>query len=81
MIEIILDVVLLVYLTTFIVIFTFPPIIGMAVNGIEGLKDMWDMIKDKDYYIHVVKPVFIMITFMMIVGFLIGFLFKYMIIK
>lgn len=76
MIEKILDVALWVYTVYIIVIFTAPPIIGIAVNGIEGLKDMLNMIKDKDYYIHVAIPVIILVTFANIIGFSLALLIK-----
>lgn len=71
MIENFLETALLVYLIFIIVIFTLPPLIGLAVNGIEGLKDFVNMLKDKYYYIYVVKPVFILVTFANIIAFLI----------
>ena len=74
MIEKILEIVLLVYFTFFIVAFTIPLIIGLSIDGIEGLKDMFDMLKDKDYYLNVVKPVFIFVSYAIIIAFLIVFL-------
>ena len=76
MIKAILITALLVYLVIIISIFIGPLIIGLSMNGIEGLKDMLEMIKNKDYYLCVAKPVFILYTFLLLIAFLIFFLTK-----
>ena len=51
------------YFVVFLACFISPLIVGLAVNGINGLKDAFKMLlTDKDYYLNAVKPVFIIFT-------------------
>ena len=51
------------YFAVFVACFISPLIVGLAVNGIDGLKDEFNMIlTDKNYYLTVVKPLFIIFT-------------------
>ena len=51
------------YFGVFVACFISPLIVGLAVNGINGLKDAFKMLlTDKDYYLNAVKPVFIIFT-------------------
>ena len=51
------------YFGVFVACFISPLIVGLAVNGIDGLKDTFNMLLiDKNYYLKVVKPVFIIFT-------------------
>ena len=51
------------YFCVFVACFISPLIVGLAVNGINGLKDAFKMLlTDKDYYLNAVKPVFIIFT-------------------
>ncbi len=57
-----------VYLITIIVTFGALPIIGLYVGGIEGFKEMLSNIKDKVFLKKVVIPVFVLITFALLMG-------------
>ena len=51
---------LIYYFSVFLACFIEPLIIGLGVDGINGLKDAFNMLlTDKNYYSQVVKPVFI----------------------
>ena len=71
MIEIFLYYNLLLLIIELIVI---PFIFFFAVAGIEGLKDGWDMITHKDYYLKVIIPTFIMVNVTVIIGILVKLL-------
>ena len=51
------------YFSVFVSCFISPLIFGLVVNGIDGLKDAFNMLlTDKNYYLKAVKPVFIIFT-------------------
>ena len=51
------------YFCTIVACFITPLIVGIAVDGIDGLKYSFNMLlTDKDYYLKVVKPIFIILT-------------------
>lgn len=60
MIEKFLWITFIYYFVVFAACFISPFIVGIAVNGINGLKDAFTMLLTyKDYYLKAVKPVFI----------------------
>ena len=74
MIENFLCTALVFYLAAAISLFTVPPILAMAFQGVEGLKDIWYDIKDKTYFTDIVIPVFLQVTVVLIIIFLIKML-------
>ena len=46
----------------------YPFVFCPLVAGIEGLKDGFDLIKDKDYYLKALTPTFIIVNFIVIIG-------------
>ena len=63
MIEKCLCITFILYFNVFVACFISPIIVGLIFDGINGLKDAFKMLlTDKDYYLNVVKPVFIIFT-------------------
>ena len=62
MIEKILYTAVIYYFCVFVTFLISPFIIGIAVNGIDGLKDGLNMLTSKDYYLTIVKQVFLIFT-------------------
>ena len=46
----------------------YPFVFCPLVAGIEGLKDGWDMITHKDYYLKALLPTFCIVNFTVIIG-------------
>ena len=63
--------ILLIYLNYLIIIFIGYPVLCLSVAGIEGLKDAWDMLTHKYYYLKVALPILILVTFCIVISFLI----------
>ena len=63
--------ILLIYFIYFILIFIVYPVICLLYAGIEGLKDAFDMLTSKYYYLKVALPILIIVTFCIIISFLI----------
>lgn len=74
MIENFLYTALIFYLAATISVITVPPILAMALQGVEGLKDLWYDIKDKIYFTDIVIPVFLQVTVVLIIIFLVKML-------
>ena len=72
MIEKYLCVILLVYSAATILLLTLPLILGIVLDGIEGLKHGLHMLVEKEYYSDTVIPTFAMITYAIILAFLIA---------
>ena len=75
MIEKYLCVILLVYSSVTILLFTLPLVLGIVFDGIEGLKDGLHMLVEKEYYSDTVIPTFALITYATILAFLIAAMF------
>ena len=60
--------ILLIYFIYLIVIFIGYPVLCLSVAGIEGLKDAFDMLTHKYYYLKVALPVLIIVTFCIIIS-------------
>ena len=71
MIEKYLCVILLVYPAATILLLTFPLVLGIVVDGIEGLKYGLHMLVEKAYYSDIVIPTFALIAHAIILAFLI----------
>ena len=72
MIEIFLCVILLFYSSATILLLTVPLVLGIIFDGIEGLKDGLHMLVEKSYYSNIVIPTFALITYAIILKFLIA---------
>lgn len=72
MIENCLTVILLVYSAATILLLTLPPVLGLAFDGVEGLKDGLHMLVEKTYYSDTVIHTFALITYATILAFLIA---------
>lgn len=66
--------ILLIYFIYFILIFIGYPVLCLSVAGIEGLKDAFDMLTSKYYYLKVALPILIIVTFLIIISVLIRFI-------
>ena len=54
---------------------TLPPVLGLVFDGIEGLKYGSHKLVEKEYYSDVLKHTFALITYSMILAFLIAAMF------
>ena len=72
MIEKYLCVILLAYSAATILLLTLPLVLGIVFDGIEGLKDGLHMLVEKAYYSDIVIPTFALITYAIILAFLIA---------
>lgn len=66
--------ILLIYFIYFIMIFIGYPVLCLSVEGIEGLKDAFDMLTSKYYYLKVALPILIIVTFCIIILFFIKYI-------